>query len=100
MTSHDINLNYQEALKQANQLRAHADDLREAYNDYNNSLADLESAWQGPEAQKFISSAHVRAKKLTQTATLLDNTAQAIEKTAALFQRAELQKLQAQSQSH
>lgn len=96
MRERDIELNYADARRQANQLRMHAEELQSALTEYRLALETLGGTWAGPEAAQYISAAQRKTRNLERASSRLDELALAIDKTAAVYRRNELQRLSAQ----
>ena len=95
MTEQDINLNHAQARGQADELRALAEELREILSEYHEVLHSLESVWSGPSTRQYLDGAQTKTRNLGRVPGRLDELAQAIDKTAALYRQAEMQKLRA-----
>ena len=95
MTEGRINLRCDEALAQAQQLRAQAASLEDAKRQLERELEELESYWEGEESRVFAQKARQRMNKMQGTSKRLHDLAEAITKTAQIYRRNELAKLAA-----
>lgn len=87
-----IQLNYQKAIRQANQLEELADDLRNIANrNVDNALDQVAANWKGDSANMFLQKGNKAKNDLLSSARQLSNTAKAIRKAAENVRRAEIE---------
>ena len=86
MNERQININVAEARRQARELRSQADKIRNARTAYEDALRALEGVWGGRDARRYVMSAERQIQSMSRTALRLDDLAEAIDKTATLYQ--------------
>lgn len=87
-----IQLNYQKAIRQANQLEDLANDLRNIANrNVDDALDQVAANWKGDSANMFLQKGNKAKNDLIASAKQLSNTAKAIRKAAENVRRAELE---------
>ena len=86
MNERQININVAAARRQARELRSQADKIRDAKASYEEALQTLEGVWTGRDARRYVISAERQIQSMSRTASRLDDLAEAIDKTATLYQ--------------
>lgn len=96
MTENEVYIRCADAMKSAVSLQRQATDLQSATNEYTNVLDELEASWIGPSAQEYLTAARERIDKLKANAKRYEALANAIIKTAKIYERNELSKIRAE----
>ena len=95
MSRTDINIRYDKAIAQANQLSSCAIQLESAANRYASLLEELATYWEGPSEKVYASTSDERIRRLRRTVERMQAISNALKKTAAVYRKAELAKLAA-----
>lgn len=95
MTRQLIEITFGNALTQANQLEACADDMmRVANGSIGGIKSELGAAWQGDSANAYIAKMDLTAENITKTANKLYEIAETIRKVARIFRDTELKAIE------
>lgn len=95
MTRQMIEITFGNALTQANQLDACADDMvRLANNSLGGIKSDLSAAWQGESANAYIGKMDTAAQNMLATAEKLRQIADTIRSVARIFRTTELRAIE------
>ncbi len=89
-SSKQIQVEFQQVVRQTRKLEQCADDLRDARRQLNRLMDELRSGWAGESADQYLQKCNELSKKLNTSARNLDQTANVIEKTARAYRDAEL----------
>lgn len=93
MNERNINVNYNDAIRQAKKLESIAKALKKQVRNAENYINDLQNNWKGDNAKKFCAKVNESKKQLNNNANNLDDIASAMRISAAKYKEAELQKL-------
>ena len=90
----EIEMNFRNALKQADKLTNAAYRLRKiADNDYRNELQNISNAWKGENASLFLQKCEVLTDRMDSTAEELKSIAETIKRRAKNIYDAEMRAL-------
>lgn len=95
MTEQDVHIRCEEAFRSAADLQRRAADLEQATTKYKTTLDELEANWEGQSAQQYLTAARERINKLNRNVERYEALANAIIKTAKLYEKNELGKIRA-----
>lgn len=95
MTRQLIEITFGNAMTQANQLDACADDMvRLANNSISGIKGDLSAAWQGDSANAYMAKMDTTAQNMLKTADKLYQIAETIRSVARIFRNTELRAIE------
>lgn len=95
MTRQLIEITFGNAMTQANQLDACADDMvRLANNSISSIKGDLNAAWQGDSANAYLAKMDTTAQNMLKTADRLYQIADTIRSVARIFRNTELRAIE------
>ncbi len=87
MNTNQVLLDCNAARQQAAELREQAREVNKSISTYSATLDELEQVWTGMSARTYLTKARKHIDILKQVPARLEQIADAIEKTAALFQK-------------
>ena len=99
MTRAAIELNFANAIIQANKLESCADNMRKVSSgDIRSARNQLQCAWDGNEADLFVNKMDLTAENILKIAARLDQVAQTLRSVAKTYRDAELKALEIATQ--
>lgn len=85
LTQHQISINYSNAIHQASNLRSAAEQLRKTGTSLQNIETDLDSCWEGRNADTFTTKVSQAHQSLNTIVNQMNEIADAIEQTAVIY---------------
>lgn len=85
LTQHQISINYSNAIHQASNLRSAAERLRKTGTSLQNIETDLDSCWEGRNADTFTTKVSQAHQSLNTIVNQMNEIADAIEQTAVIY---------------
>ena len=90
-----IEVNFKNAINQANELENIANDLRNLSDKkFNSTLQQISSSWKGESAALYVNKGNSLEEQLTKTAKEIEKTAQTIKSNAKRIYDAEMKALE------
>lgn len=90
MSKADINIHYEEAMREVRRLHGLSEELQEEVGSAESLFDAIEAQWEGMNSRRYLAAARSRIHRMRQVSSRLESLAEAIRKTAEVYRRNEM----------